>query len=86
MKKKLLIIDDDQNILDSLMRTLQGGDFDLLTCKDSLKALELVKSESPPVIITDLKMPGMDGLTILGTRQNLQPPYSGDRYYWTWLH
>jgi DNA-binding NtrC family response regulator len=65
MKKSLLIIDDDQNILDSLTRALQGGGYDLLTCADPLKALDLVKFETPPVIITDLKMPGMDGLALL---------------------
>ena len=65
MKKSLLIIDDEQSILDSLSRTLQDLGYDLITSTDPRKALELVKSTVPAVVITDLKMPGMDGLEIL---------------------
>jgi len=73
MQKKLLIVDDEQSILDSLTRALNGQGYELLTSPDPLKALELVKTETPPVVITDLKMPGMDGLALLEQIKSVNP-------------
>ncbi|HEX2613753.1 MAG TPA: sigma-54 dependent transcriptional regulator [Fibrobacteria bacterium] len=65
MQKKLLILDDEQSILDSLSRTLADLGFELILCSDPRKALELLKTSEPQVVLTDLKMPGMDGLEVL---------------------
>lgn len=65
MQKKLLILDDEQSILDSLSRTLADLGCELILCGDPRKALELLKSAEPQVVLTDLKMPGMDGLEVL---------------------
>jgi two-component system response regulator HydG len=65
MQKKLLVIDDEQSILDSLSRTLADLGFELILCSDPRKALELLKTSEPQVVLTDLKMPGMDGLEVL---------------------
>ncbi len=73
MKKNLLIIDDEQNILDSLTRALNGAGYELSSNTDPLKALELLKSLVPQVVITDLKMPGMDGLTLLQRIKEFNP-------------
>ena len=73
MQKKLLIVDDEQSILDSLTRALNGQGYELLTSPDPLKALELVKTETPPVVITDLKMPGMDGLCMSEKIHEIDP-------------
>ncbi len=73
MKKNLLIIDDEQSILDSLARALHGAGYELLTSTDPVKGLEMIKATVPPVVITDLKMPGMDGLTLLQRIKEFNP-------------
>ncbi len=65
MKFKLLIVDDEQNILDSLTRTLHGLDIELSTNNDPRKALEIIKENTPHVVISDLKMPHLDGIGLL---------------------
>src|SRR5256885_13046577 len=65
MKKKLLILDDEKNIIDSLGRALNGLDMELITSQEPEKALELIKEHVPQVVITDLKMPKMDGLEFM---------------------
>jgi two-component system response regulator HydG len=65
MEKKLLILDDEQSILDSLSRTLSDLGCELILCNDPRKALDLLKTAEPQVVLTDLKMPGMDGIEVL---------------------
>ncbi len=66
MDKKLLIVDDEQGIIDSLNRAFHGFPATLLSATDPLEGLKLVSQEAPQVVITDLKMPKMDGLTLMG--------------------
>jgi len=73
MKKKLLILDDEQSILDSLSRALADLGQELILCTDPHKALEIIKTEVPQVVITDLKMPGMDGLEVLQRVKEFNP-------------
>ncbi|MCD6025184.1 MAG: sigma-54 dependent DNA-binding response regulator [Fibrobacteria bacterium] len=73
MKKKLLILDDEQSILDSLSRALADLGHELILCTDPHKALEIIKVDVPQVVITDLKMPGMDGLEVLQRVKEYNP-------------
>ena len=73
MQKKLLVLDDEQSILDSLSRTLSDLGFELLLCNDPHLALDRIKSEGPQVVLSDLKMPGLDGLEILQRVKNYNP-------------
>lgn len=65
MDKKLLVIDDEKSIVESLSRALQGLEAELLTSNDPEQALDLIKSHEPHVVISDLKMPKLDGLELL---------------------
>lgn len=63
-KPKVLLIDDDENLLSSIVRLLRSFyDITTATCAD--EALAILQDASFPVIISDYKMPGMDGLTLL---------------------
>ena len=66
MKKKLLIIDDEKSIVESLSRALMGQEYEVSSCLEPEKALEMLKEHIPQVVISDLKMPKMDGLELLG--------------------
>lgn len=59
-KEKILIIDDDPDILDVLNLTLSES-FTVISAKNGKEGLEQVKSKSPNIIITDYNMPVMNG-------------------------
>jgi signal transduction histidine kinase/CheY-like chemotaxis protein len=63
---KILIVDDDENLLDSLRRQLRGG-YDCTFMNDPAAALEVIEQhqETYTVVISDLYMPTMDGLQFL---------------------
>ena len=67
MTKKVLVVDDDQKMLRTLKKGLEkhSGTFAVLTAKDGLIAVELLKKNNISLVVTDLKMPRMDGLTLL---------------------
>ena len=73
MKKNLLVIDDEPSILESLSRALHGLDYEIFTITDPIKAMERLKVQPPQVVITDLKMPGIDGLTVLRKVKEFNP-------------
>lgn len=63
--KKILIIDDDQFFPKTLEATLPKGKYELTQAEDGEKGLEALKKEKPDLIILDLMMPKMDGITFL---------------------
>ena len=62
---KILVIDDDQGILRLLDTLLRRKGYDVVLAESGRKGLELFRREHPDVIVLDLKMPEMDGLTVL---------------------
>jgi CheY-like chemotaxis protein len=65
--KKVLIVDDDQEMLLSLEEGLSKYDetFSILTAEDGLGAVEELKDSTISLVVTDLKMPKMDGFSLL---------------------
>lgn len=73
MGEKVLFVDDDSNILASFKRQLRKQ-FDVETALAAEQGLELVKKQGPyGVIVSDLRMPGMDGIQFLATVRELAP-------------
>lgn len=65
---KVLIVDDETDVRDSIRLLVHWGDFqitDVLEACDGAAAMELIRSEQPEIIFTDMKMPNVDGLTLL---------------------
>ena len=58
---KILIVDDDENIVELIRLYFEKEGFATVTANNGLKALELFKSESPSIVILDIMMPEMDG-------------------------
>ena len=67
----LLIVDDDANTLASLARAFRLAGHEATVCDNAGRALELVKSQSFDVMLSDVVMPGKDGLTLLEELRNL---------------
>ena len=65
MTKKILVADDDGQLLELIKTRLEKNNYQVLTVKDGLEALKKVKSEIPDLIILDIKMAQMDGYLTL---------------------
>lgn len=70
---KILVIDDEPGIRDLLDTLLRRKGYDVVLAESGQKGLELFRREHPDVIVLDLKMPGMDGLTVLQQVRSLDP-------------
>jgi DNA-binding NtrC family response regulator len=62
---KLLIIGDEEPIRRALGRTLKSDGYEVLTAEDGKTGIELFTQDPPPIILTDIKMPGIDGIEVL---------------------
>ena len=74
---KILIADDEPEVLNVMARALTRQGYVVVRAADGQEAWEKIKKENPDIILLDLIMPGMHGLTILKRlRENPLP----DRY------
>jgi len=70
---KVLIVDDEEEMLGSCVRLLGRTGYRCLTTTDPAHALALIEDQRPDVILTDLKMPGYDGMDVLRRARELDP-------------
>jgi len=63
--KKILIVDDEPNILMTLEYTFKKKNFLVFIARDGEEALELLKTEQPNIILLDIMMPKVDGYATL---------------------
>jgi two-component system nitrogen regulation response regulator NtrX len=63
---KLLLVDDDANTLASLSRAFRLAGHEAVVCDNADRALELARTQRFDMILSDVVMPGKDGLTLLG--------------------
>jgi len=64
-RARILVVDDDRNLLDLLVDTLGGIGYHADGVSDGVEALERLKAEKYDLMISDIKMPGLDGLGLL---------------------
>jgi len=65
MDKKILLADDEEGIRKVLGISLADSGYEVLTAKDGEEALKIFKETRPPIVLTDIKMPGIDGIELL---------------------
>jgi FixJ family two-component response regulator/nitrogen-specific signal transduction histidine kinase len=65
MRKKLLLVDDEPGIRKVVGITLTDMGYDVLEAVSGDEALAIFRREKPPIVLTDIRMPGMDGLELL---------------------
>ena len=66
MPKKILIVDDDPGIIRVLQTRLEANGYEVIAASDGKDGLEKATTLSPDLIILDVIMPEMDGLTLCG--------------------
>lgn len=65
VKNKILIVDDDEAISKSLKEALVSAGFDVTTAENGVVGLASALNEKPQLILTDLKMPVLDGMGMI---------------------
>lgn len=73
MNARILIVEDEKTALHSLAVLLRDEGFEVTTAEDGVAALKLALGEEPDLVLLDIRLPGMDGLTLL---QKLRDGYS----------
>jgi two-component system, OmpR family, copper resistance phosphate regulon response regulator CusR len=73
---RLLVVEDQQKLLDTLKRGLEAEGYDVATATTGLEALELITGEAVDAIVLDLMLPGRDGMDVLRElrRKGLRQP------------
>lgn len=61
---KILVVDDDVKLCEMIASYLSNHDFVISVCHSGDEALELIRDTSPDLVILDLMLPGMDGLSV----------------------
>jgi UDP-3-O-acyl N-acetylglucosamine deacetylase len=72
-KERVLIVDDEKNIVSSLQEILNDEGYEIVTAEDGLDALEMVQSEPPDLVLLDIWIPGMDGIEVLQAIKTYHP-------------
>jgi two-component system nitrogen regulation response regulator NtrX len=70
---KVLIVDDEKNILESVKMVLHYEQYNVQAAKDGVEAIDLFKKFLPDIVLLDVKMPGLDGLKVLKTFKEMNP-------------
>ncbi len=63
-QKKILIIDDEPDILEMLVLRLEANDYEVISATDGQKGLDKARNENPDLIILDLMLPKIDGFKV----------------------
>jgi response regulator RpfG family c-di-GMP phosphodiesterase len=72
-QNKVLVVDDDPFALRSIAKVLENESYQVMTAASGSEALDLLRRDSFDLVLTDLKMPGIDGLEILRRGRELAP-------------
>ena len=70
---KILVVDDEKIIRERMKSLLELEDYTVFIAANGLEALEIFMKEHPQIAIVDVKMPGMDGIEVLGRMKELDP-------------
>jgi len=73
MGVKVLLVDDEKEFIDALAQRLELRGYDVKIAYSGIEALSIIPVEDIDVIVLDIKMPGMEGIEVLGKIKELKP-------------
>lgn len=65
IRKKVLVVDDELDFLEIVKTRLKANNYNVITAINGKEALEKIENEKPDVVLLDILMPGMDGISVL---------------------
>jgi putative two-component system response regulator len=69
----ILVVDDDQLVLGSFVMLLDAHGYKVMTAENAEEALDRIERASPDIVLTDIRMPGMDGIELAGRIHERDP-------------
>ena len=72
-QQRILVVDDDPNVLEVLNARLLSVGYDVYLASDAADAINIINKKTPHLVISDVKMPGMDGIALFNKIQDLHP-------------
>lgn len=72
-KPKLLVVDDEVDVVFSFRRLFEKSDYEILEANSGEQALAVTRMKRPDVIVMDIRMPGADGITTLREIKRIEP-------------
>ena len=72
-KKKVLVIDDEQIVLDSIKKILQDTEFEVVPCSSSKEGLDMAVGSDYDLVLSDIRMPDIGGMKILREIRRKKP-------------
>ena len=72
-QERILVVDDETNIANSLKEILSDEGYDVSVTEDGLNALDMIQSDPPDLLLLDVWLPGMDGIEVLKTVKTYHP-------------
>ena len=73
MENTVLLVDDEKDIRDVIGISLSDLGYRVLIAENGQEALRIFQNDFPPIVLTDIKMPGMDGIELLRKIKQLNP-------------
>jgi len=64
MKKKIMVVDDEESFLEVVSKIFEKENFDVIKANNGYEALELLKKDKPDLMLLDVMMPDLDGWTL----------------------
>jgi two-component system response regulator HydG len=72
-ESKILLVDDETGILDTLRILLRGNGYEVVSAVSGREAVEMLPDASPDIVLTDIRMPGMTGLEVMAKAHEVDP-------------
>jgi DNA-binding response OmpR family regulator len=73
-KAKILVVEDEVGLAETLQLNLQGAGFDVAVANDGVEALRLFDQEAPDIATVDLMIPGVSGFRLVELLKRAEPP------------
>ncbi len=72
-KKRILLVDDDREIVESMRIALEAGGYEILVARDGNQGLVMVERDNPDLVILDMMMPKRSGFLVLEKVRRTRP-------------